>query len=247
VANGQVYVGSADGNVYALAADAGSINWSFETGHKVRATPTVDNGAVYVGSWDKSVYALDALTGEMRWKAPLGGQVQTTALVAGGMVYCASRKASVVALDAQTGEIKWEYDYGRNMWVESSPRLVDGIIYIGSSGNRVVVGLDSRTGKEISVFHSNAFNWSTPAIVSDRLYIGGTSFQHVEKGGLIAIELVDGRFSPAKDDQWRLPVEETLEASGDWSGVASSPVVVDGVIYFGGLDGRLYAVSDRGG
>ena len=78
----------------------------------------------------------------------------------------------------------------------------------------------------------------------DRLYIGGASFQHVEKAGLLAIDLVDGKLSPSEHDHRYLPVTETLEASGNWSGVASSPVVLDGVIYLGGLDGKLYAVSD---
>ena len=40
----------------------------------------------------------------------------------------------MVALDAQTGELLWEVDYGSNMWVELSPVLVDGTVYIGSSG-----------------------------------------------------------------------------------------------------------------
>ena len=243
VASGQVYVGSIDGNVYALAADTGKINWMFKTDRQVRATPTVDNGTLYVGSWDKSVYALDALTGQVRWQTPVGGQVQTTALVADGTVYCASRKASVVALDAQTGKITWESGYGTNMWVESSPRLKNGILYIGSSGSKWVVGLDSQTGEILTTFMSNAFNWSTPAIGDDTLYIGGTSFRHGDRGGLFALKLVDGKLSNLSQDQWHLPISETLEAAGDWSGVASSPVVADGVVYFGGLDGALYAVK----
>ena len=81
-AEGRVYVGSHDGNVYALAADTGQIAWAYQTGDKVRATPTVDHGVVYIGSWDKSMYALSAADGEVLWRTPLGGQVQTTALVA---------------------------------------------------------------------------------------------------------------------------------------------------------------------
>jgi outer membrane protein assembly factor BamB len=30
---------------------------------------------------------------------------------------------------------------------------------------------------------------------------------------------------------------------GEWHGVASSPVVVDDTVYFGGLDGEFYAVD----
>jgi outer membrane protein assembly factor BamB len=245
VVDGQVYIGSLDGNVYALAADTGTINWTFKTGNKVRATPTVDNGSVYIGSWDRSTYALDALTGQLLWKTPpIGGQVQSTALVANGLVYTASRKASVVALDAQTGEKKWEYSYGNNMWVESSPQLKDGIIYIGSSGSRVVWGLDSRTGKAVTGFFSKAFHWSTPAIVDDTLYIGGTSFKgEVNKGGLFGLKLVDRKISDPNHEYWFFPVPEQETAEGNWSGVASSPIVQNGVIYFGGLDGKLYAVS----
>ncbi len=240
VAESQVYVGSADGNVYALAADTGRIIWTFRTGERVRATPTVDNGTVYIGSWDKFLYALGAVTGQMRWKTLLSGQVQTTALVADGVVYCASRKASVVALDAQTGQITWEYSYGSNMWVESSPRLHNGIVYIGSSGSQMIVGLHSQTGEIFTGFFSDLYYWSTPAIVGDTLCIGATSGQ--DKGGLLAFRLADGKFSRLEQDRWGLPVKGNLEISGQWSGVAASPVVVDGAIYFGGLDGRFYAV-----
>jgi outer membrane protein assembly factor BamB len=244
VVDGQVFVGSLDGNVYALSADTGKVNWTFTTGQKVRATPAMADGVLYIGSWDRSTYALNALAGRMLWKTPsIGGEVQTTALVANGLVYTASRKASVVALDAQTGEKKWEFDYGPNMWVESSPELVGNVIYVGSSGSETVWGLDSQTGKGFTFFSSHAFHWSTPAIVDEILYIGGTSFKTDEnKGGLFALKLVDGKISDSNHEYWLFPVtgRETLE--NNWSGVASSPVVVNGIIYFGGLDGKLYAV-----
>lgn len=242
--DGQVFVGSMDGKVYALAAGTGKIDWTFQTGEKVRATPVVDNGIVYIGSWDKSVYALDAQTGKARWSTPIGGQVQSNALVANGLVYCASRKASVVALDVQTGKMKWEYDYGNNMWVESSPALSGGILYIGSSGSRMVVGLDSQTGKIVTIFTSHTFNWSIPAIKDNILYFGGAGIPGDEKGGLFAIRLVNGKFENVYHYRWNIAIAETLETTGVWNGVASSPVIADGVIYFGGLDGKLYAARD---
>jgi outer membrane protein assembly factor BamB len=54
------------------------------------------------------------------------------------VVYCASREASVYALDVQTGAVKWKYLYGLIMWVESSPVLVDDLLYVSSSGNQTV-------------------------------------------------------------------------------------------------------------
>jgi outer membrane protein assembly factor BamB len=57
VANGVVYVGSQDNNVYALNAKTGAKLWSFTTGSSVTSSPAVANGVVYVGSYDGKVYA----------------------------------------------------------------------------------------------------------------------------------------------------------------------------------------------
>jgi hypothetical protein len=62
VANGVVYVGSNDGNVYALNARTGTLLWSYTTGWDVLdSSPVVANGVVYVGSWDSNVYAFGLL------------------------------------------------------------------------------------------------------------------------------------------------------------------------------------------
>ena len=52
VANGIVYVGSLDHNVYALNAKTGTKIWNYTTGDLVYSSPTVANGIVYVGSHD---------------------------------------------------------------------------------------------------------------------------------------------------------------------------------------------------
>src|SRR6516225_4175989 len=58
VANGVVYVGSADHDVYALNAGTGALLWKYTTGSSLTGSPAVANGVVYVGSWDDNVYAL---------------------------------------------------------------------------------------------------------------------------------------------------------------------------------------------
>ena len=57
VANGVVYVGSADHNVYALNASTGALLWSYATGSYVDGSSIVANGVVYFGSADGKVYA----------------------------------------------------------------------------------------------------------------------------------------------------------------------------------------------
>lgn len=58
VANGIVYIGGWDHNVYALDARTGEVVWSFLTGDEVLSNPTVVNDIVYVGSYDNNVYAI---------------------------------------------------------------------------------------------------------------------------------------------------------------------------------------------
>jgi glucose dehydrogenase len=55
VANGVVYVGSLDFNVYALKARTGTKLWSYQTGLYLQSSPAVANGVVYVGSEDDNV------------------------------------------------------------------------------------------------------------------------------------------------------------------------------------------------
>jgi eukaryotic-like serine/threonine-protein kinase len=63
VANGTVYVGSSDHNLYALDAASGALRWQFATGGRVTSSPAVAAGPVYFGSFDSNLYALDAASG----------------------------------------------------------------------------------------------------------------------------------------------------------------------------------------
>lgn len=67
VADGVVYVGSGDDNLYALNAATGSQIWSYNTSAYVESSPAIVNSVVYVGSYDGDVYALNAATGAFSW------------------------------------------------------------------------------------------------------------------------------------------------------------------------------------
>jgi eukaryotic-like serine/threonine-protein kinase len=57
VVNGVVYIGSWDGNVYALDARTGTKLWNYPTGNPILSSPAVVNGVVYIGSTDSNMYA----------------------------------------------------------------------------------------------------------------------------------------------------------------------------------------------
>ena len=64
VVNGVVYLGSGDGNVYALNAANGDKLWNYNTSSYFESSPAVVNGVVYVGSYNGNVYALNATNGD---------------------------------------------------------------------------------------------------------------------------------------------------------------------------------------
>jgi len=117
VADGKVYFGSGDGNIYAVDAQSGLLQWRFPTKDVVHASPAVAGNLIYVGSWDSNLYAIDAETGQEKWSFKTGedpvihNQVgfQSSPAVADGVVYVGCRDAHVYAVDAGTGRKKGDY------------------------------------------------------------------------------------------------------------------------------------------
>ena len=57
VADGVVYFGADDGNLFALNAATGSPLWVYGTGSAIEGSPAVADGRVYVGSDNGYEYA----------------------------------------------------------------------------------------------------------------------------------------------------------------------------------------------
>jgi outer membrane protein assembly factor BamB len=136
VANGAVYIGSPDHNLYALDATTGKFLWKYETGDVINfSSPAVANGVVYVGSDDKSLHAVDAATGKGLWKYTTGGKVKSSPIVDNGIIYIGSYDGNLYALDAATGKVRQVYQ--TNGQIFASPRIVDGVLYFASYDNYV--------------------------------------------------------------------------------------------------------------
>ena len=74
VHDGIVYVGSEDGNLYAIQEKTGKVHWKFKTEGAVHSSPAIFKNMVYVGSFDGYYYAIDAKTGHLKWKFKTGGE-----------------------------------------------------------------------------------------------------------------------------------------------------------------------------
>ena len=209
VADGVVYFGSGDGNIYALDAASGSLRWKYQTGNVVHASPAVAGGVVYVGSWDSYFYALDARTGRLKWRFHAGedpaihNQVgfQSSAAVADGTVYVGCRDSNLYALDAATGTRRWRFSTGLS-WVITSPAVHDGKVFFATSDSSLYHVVAAATGKPVLKIQDKAYIFSSPAIAGDVVLHG------VLNGTLVARDLSSGQVL------WQYETEASRRNSG---------------------------------
>ncbi|MCP4901006.1 MAG: PQQ-like beta-propeller repeat protein [bacterium] len=239
---GTVYVGSSNGNLYAVNATSGEEIWHFTTGDRIRSTPTIHKDRLYIGSWDHYLYALNVENGEQVWRFDTGGIVQASPAIGDGRVYIGSRNPKVFALNAKTGEKVWEFEHTDGSWVESSGVYRDGVLYVGSSDALNMFAHDGLTGRVLWKYRTGGWSWSTPSVAGDTVYIGAISaypyyFEGVTlERGLHAVDIETGK------PRWVLP---TRQLPGYVTGgVMATPLIVDGKIIAGALDSRLLIVSE---
>ena len=133
ISNGVVYVGSNNGNLYALDAANGNQLWSYPTGGAV-GSPAISNGIVYVGSNNGNLYALDAANGNQLWNYTTGGAVGSPA-ISNGLVWVGSGDGNLYAFNTTDGNQLWNYPIPAEGSV-GSPAISNGVVYVGSnSGN----------------------------------------------------------------------------------------------------------------
>ena len=212
--DGRVYVGNHDGSVVALDAASGDHRWTYtveapERGHSGRplAPPAYADGTVYVSiHGDGTAIALDAGSGDRLWRTPLdAGNVKSSPAVDGDRVYVAAYRISggePLGRNPVTG------GWGAATRTKKSGRLL----------------ALSRTDGEVEWVHERPHDVrSSPAVVGDRIYLGGGD-------GIFAVT------RDAGDEVW----SATFEGR-----VASSPAVTAGRLFVARNQGYLYCIADE--
>jgi len=185
---GDLYVANNSGTLFALRADSGAVDWTYDSHRCVAASPAIANGMVYEtflnrppcnstrSDIDGRVVAFDAANGKIRWSRTVAPS-ESSPLVSGGAVYVGDWKGNVYALDAATGRTRWTFATGGK--VKGALALDAGRVYVGSYDGHVYA-LDATTGRELwrasgqERLGSAGTFYSTPAAAYDRVYIGST-------------------------------------------------------------------------
>ena len=248
VVDGVAYVGSLDGNVYAVDAETGREVWRFGTGRPVTGSAAVVAGTVYIAGEDGCVYALDARTGERRWSVNLNAypphrqnRLAGSPAVAYGVVFVCTGSGGghdtvymtngpTVGLDVRTGEKVWESSWGTQ-------------------------GYGSPAVRGDELFCSNQNWWGAVALaggrVKWRLQLSGQSRDFVS--GVLGEELAYGVGSIGGDivcgrpgERWRLwqqftwPHQVAVTTGGELGHeILAAPALAHGLLYVGNNDGKL--------
>ena len=266
VYNGRVYTPS--DSLWCLDALTGERLWAFGGANDRGGTPIVTDNSVFCaagfsqGSTANSiVYRLDPLSGEIVWSQVLTGGTTSCMGLWEDLLIVPTKKynalSPLAALDIESGEIIWENYDAFSGYHDSSPVIVNNVIYIiGHDG--IVRAIDISTGLTIWEAVSAIDNCPTLSYHSDYLYhpqacLDATTGSFVwERSavphgstGIAENCLLYGKMWPEEGTIFALNCSDGSEI---WSyditggmGIVSSPSIVDGVMYIAGTDWNLYA------
>jgi len=127
--------------------------------------------------------------------------------------------------------VDWPWSGGRDVslseaggaltqgYIHSSPAIVGGVVYIGSTDGRVYA-FDAATGQPRWVAGTGARIFSSPTVANGVVYIGSQDHR------LYALNAATGAIL------WTYTTGDAID---------SSPTVANGMVYVGSWDGKLYA------
>lgn len=220
VGGGRVYVGNRTGAVFALDAASGEEVWSWAPSGgehvedaAVLSPPTYADGTVSVGlhvaGW---VVALDAANGALRWRTNLAAEnVKSSPAVTDERVYVGATRWRAVPLDGAEDD-----GDGRATDTPTGTSTPE----VGTYGR--LYALSRADGDPVWVHETDHDFRSSPAVVGDRVYVGGGD-------GALAVTRDDG------SEVWRTAFDGFVE---------SSPAVAEGRLYVGSADGHLYCIGE---
>jgi outer membrane protein assembly factor BamB len=242
VADGEtVFIGGGDGRFHAVNAATGTARWVWPGTVPIDGPSALDDVGVYFMDTHYNLVALDRKTGAFRWRTPLHNEFlaghstpdnptfnhrAATPLVHDGVIYVGSSDGGLYAVGPASGAVLWRHEAGAGIYSGIRTLGEHGLIFGTMDGS--VVHLDRRARREIFRVRTGGGVVSTPLISADLLIAGSRDYN------LHAFNLRD--HTPA----WKF--------SCWFSWIESTPVLRDGVVYFGSSDyARVTALDPRTG
>jgi len=216
----RVCFGSKDANVYCLDADSGELVWKFRTHGPVTSDPVYYKGNIYIGSDDPVLYVIDGGTGELVRRIISNGSFGTPVIV-DDVIYVGCYDKNFYAFTTE-GEGLWRYKHNIAL-ATRRPLLYDNILFMCSrDGTFYGITVD---GKLYNKYVTHENSWTTPVTDGQNLYFGSAD------GNFYAYDIETASVA------WKFPVKGV---------VVSTAALENGILYFGGWDAHIYAITTSG-
>jgi outer membrane protein assembly factor BamB len=217
------------------------VRWFFRARTLLEFPPVIGYGRLYFANNYGRLYAVNTKTGKRAWKKDSGRCTASSPAVWEHLVIQTYMNAPpcnrgndkglrglVVARFAGFGQFRWQTRIAPS---ESSPVVVDGVVYLGDWSGRVYA-LYARTGKVKWVYRTKGKIKSSVAVSGNRVYAG--SYDH----HLYALNRETGKLV------WRAVAQQRL---GKRATFYSTPTAAYGRVYIGGTDGKVYSFGATSG
>lgn len=256
--NGQVFVGSGGGGLYALDPEAEEPDWHVETDSAITASPTVDEeeGVVFFASSDGTVHARDVDDSSAVWTESVDSPVYSRLDTDGDRVFLTTADGALYAIDSGGGDPVLIHDFDEPLgW--SSPTVHDGRVYVAADELFAIETDTDDVADGWPVEHGGTAG-SSPVIANGTIYVGsadgwvygldpdGTVVAEADLGDEIVADVaVEGSTVVATTRAGTLTLLDTdlsvLDTDDLPAPCRSPPVLADGEIYVGDSTGWLHA------
>lgn len=227
----RVYFPSADGNLYCLNINDGSVVWTFKAKDSFKATPAIFGDKIIASGLDHHVYCLNAQDGTVVWDYETGFEVDGSTIMVDGRVFFGAEDRNFYCLNFADGTLIYKVPVGS---VEGSITMKDGRVYFGTEQGDLYC-LDPADGKTIWKARIGVDSDSTPAVINGFVYTaaedGVVRCYRQDTGELVWNFVTDGG---------------RIGVASEHKGIWASPIVVGGKIYIGAGNHYLYCLTDKG-
>lgn len=194
---GRIYVTTGYGELVALDARSGAVQWRQRVEAVISGAPTVDGGSIYVMGRNATGWAIRASDGKVEWE--MGGTPSVAGVmgavapaVSGNTVVFAYASGQLLAADRRTGEQLWSAQVGGSRTgraigllrdMGGDPVVVGNRVYAGTTSGRTAA-FDLATGFQEWDARNGAANPVVPA--------GNSVFQINDQAQLVRLDAANG-------------------------------------------------------
>ncbi len=195
---GIAYIGSFDGNLYALNSRTGKVRWKFQTNDHIYGSTALlesENNSlqIFVGSTDSYLYAINQ-EGKEIWRFNSGAPIRSSPVIGrmppgenGWIIYFGNGAGKLFALQAGDGSRRWSYDttlltpdLGDRNDLNGSPALGPGGIVIGGEH-----GLITYLPYDYPLHHPDPRSSTDPR---ESLADSSSFLHYVSPGGVVQVD-----------------------------------------------------------